>query len=479
MKNLTLLGVPLPRVIKSKLKQTIQSLDSVPPRKEVLYFLYSEFLLRANRNPWYKKTLQNARLTAVDGKGIQWAYSLKQNPSLLPKLYGEFLIRSPYIFRVFSFLVCFALQLIWNLINGFYLLAIKKHDFSSEVNNELILGRDFAYDLLDIAQKKGWKTLILGGSQESDTLTRTIVNKLFPKLNLVTWSRSFKSLLMQDKILPECVGSTLNSENVCQFFPDLWEAKKYIKEQQPDLILVCLGGKSGRQEFFIDNISTDPEISFRLATGIGAALDHLGGGARQTRPPEWMVQSGLEWLFRFINQPYRRKRIIDSIITLWWWTTVEQFMEYGRERNTVVNILTNTNKEILLVKRRNILPGDIDWTFVQGGIEKGEDPVEAGKRELQEEVHLNTHEMSVTSDSIMSEIEPCTTSFLRFLLWGALYNRMKKHLVFIEYTGSGIPTPNWENREAKWVDHRDVISYLSYEKRIDWYNAVNQIKQTK
>jgi 8-oxo-dGTP pyrophosphatase MutT (NUDIX family) len=281
---------------------------------------------------------------------------------------------------------------------------------------------------------------------------------------------------MQDKILPEFIGETLNSENVCQFFPDLWEAKKYIKQEKPDLILVCLGGSSGRQEFFIDNIYQDPQMEFLLATGLGAAIDHLGGGAKQSVAPKWMINSGLEWLHRMIHQPYRRKRVFDSIVTLWWWTTVQQFIQDTQSRPTVINILSNKNKEILLVKRRNILPGDVGWTFVQGGIEKKELPEIAGIREIVEEVKLEKNKLRAYLPSTFSDKETNTVSFLRFLVQGAKYDSSKNFLNFVEYSGDKTPTTNWENMEAKWFDHRDVINMLSIEKRKDWTKAVEVIK---
>jgi UDP-N-acetyl-D-mannosaminuronic acid transferase (WecB/TagA/CpsF family) len=54
-----------------------------------------------------------------------------------------------------------------------------------------------------------------------------------------------------------------------------------VQKFTPDLLLISLGGGSGKQEFFIDNLKQDPKVNFRLATGIGAALDHLGTGAEQ------------------------------------------------------------------------------------------------------------------------------------------------------------------------------------------------------
>jgi exopolysaccharide biosynthesis WecB/TagA/CpsF family protein len=471
----TLFGVKLPQITKFELKEKIRKLKRNLSKKNVLYFHYSEFLLRANRNPWYKDTLNNGNLAAIDGKGLHWAMWTTMKTGFLPDLFKKYFVYLHIVLRIPSFLILFFFQLWINLFVGLFTLTTK-FNFTKRTKNQVILGRDFVYDLLKIAETNKLKTLLLGGSSESDEVTKTLINKLFPKLKLSIWSRSFTSLLMKDQFLPEFVGQTLNSENVCQFFPDLYEAKKFIKSEKPDLVLVCLGGGSGRQEFFIDNIYKDKNIDFLLATGLGAAVDHLGGGAKQTEAPKWMQSAGLEWLYRFIKQPYRRKRVFDSIVTLWWWTTVQQFMVGTQARPTVVNILTNSQKEVLLVKRRDILPGDVGWTFVQGGIEKNEIPEIAGIREIQEETGLETTKLQTYLPSSYSNIEPLPISFLRFVIMGCRYDSAKNYINFVEYSGLKKPQPNWENSEAKWFDHREVFANLSVEKRENWTKALEIIK---
>jgi exopolysaccharide biosynthesis WecB/TagA/CpsF family protein len=470
-----LFGVNLPQTSTFQLKEKIRKLNRNLSQKHVLYFHYSEFLLRANRNPWYREILNRGNLAAIDGKGLHWAMWTVMRGGTLPNIYKSFFIHFPLFIRVPIFVILFFLQLIINLFFGFFSLVLK-YNYTPRTKNQVILGRDFVYDLLKIAEEKKFKTMVIGGSGESDEITKNLINKIFPSLNLTIWSRSYNSLLMKDQVLPEFVGETLNSENVCQFFPDLWEAKKAIKDEKPDLVLVCLGGSSGRQEFFIDNIYQDPEMEFLLATGLGAAFDHLGGGAKQSVAPNWMIKSGLEWLHRVIHQPYRRKRVLDSIVTLWWWTTLQQFTQNTQSRPTVINILSNKAKEILLVKRRNILPGDVGWTFVQGGIESKELPEIAGIREIEEEVKLEKNKLQAYLPSTFSDKEPYSVSFLRFIALGAKYDSSKNYLNFVEYSGETSPVVNWENMEARWFDHREVMSMLSVEKRKDWTKAIEVIK---
>lgn len=66
-------------------------------------------------------------------------------------------------------------------------------------------------------------------------------------------------------------------------------------------------------------------------------------------------------------------------------------------RANVGIILANTQGQVLLAKRI----GDDSWQFPQGGIDKGETPLDAMYRELHEEVGLSPHHvklLGVTND---------------------------------------------------------------------------------
>jgi UDP-N-acetyl-D-mannosaminuronic acid transferase (WecB/TagA/CpsF family)/ADP-ribose pyrophosphatase YjhB (NUDIX family) len=497
-----LFGVKLPQISKINLKTEIRDLKQ--NSKTSLYFLYSEFLLRANRNPAYKEVLNNASISAIDGKGLHFSMWRVMGAGFLPKLYSKYIINWPLLLRMPVFLVFFGIELLVNLVLGFITLLLKIN-FTARTRNQTILGRDFVYDLIKIAEERGWKTLILGGNSASDEVTKNLVHQLFPSLNLITWTRSSTSLLMKDiqpkipkrpysnladRILSILSNNqtVLTSNNVCQVFPDLYEAKLFIKQEKPDLILTCLGGASGKQEFFIDNLCNDKEIEFTLATGIGAAVDHLGGGAKQTEAPKWMQNIGLEWLFRFYNQPYRRFRIIDSILTLWFWTTLQEFMLKGQTRTTVhaavhrsdnlsSNVKINNSSPFLLVERYNILPGDTGWSMVQGEVEKNEDIGQAALREVCEETNLNKKDLILVDSPVQVGLEFSTISFIRYFLWGAKFNSTTNYVQLIEYVGNNLhPKTNWENQRAKWWPVSDLTSVLSTEKRVIWEKFMWQKK---
>ncbi|MDP2837735.1 MAG: WecB/TagA/CpsF family glycosyltransferase, partial [Candidatus Moranbacteria bacterium] len=52
--------------------------------------------------------------------------------------------------------------------------------------------------------------------------------------------------------------------------------------------------------------------NIRLVMGVGGSFDHLTG--RQQRAPNFLRIIGLEWLWRFVLQPWRIKRIWNAVI---------------------------------------------------------------------------------------------------------------------------------------------------------------------
>lgn len=471
-----LFGVKLPSTTHSKLSKSLIEIEK--GSKKTLYFLYSEFLLRANRNPWYKEVLNRSDFSAIDGKGLLWSQMKLNRLSLIPNVYKALYTQLPFLIRVPFFLVLFLVQLLVNLLLGFFLI-VAKFDIQKLVKNELILGRKFIYNLFDFADTNKWTVLIIAaGNENKQKEIKTKILKLHPKLKLDFWTKPSDSQLMKDefgesfKVKMVKDGITLNTNNLFEAFPELLEAKEVVKKKKYDLVLVCLGGASGKQEFFIDNLKQDDTVKFTLSTGVGAAIDHLGAGVEQKKPPKWLTDAGLEWLFRFINQPYRRGRIWDSIFTLWWWTTLQEFQIFGESRKTAVNVIKKYTdegeEEFLLLRRREILPGDLGWTFIQGGIEKNENPEIGGLREINEEVKFKNSSLNFLQDAKFVNIEDYPVSLLRYILLGAKYNSSKNYLNVLEFTGNELPVVNFENFEARWFKQNEVENYLSVEKLPLW-----------
>ena len=80
---------------------------------------------------------------------------------------------------------------------------------------------------------------------------------------------------------------------------------KQINESGADFLCVALGAP--KQERFIAQ-HRDEFTSVRGAIGVGGSLDVWAGNLK--RAPEFYRNHGLEWLYRFIQQPTRFKRML-------------------------------------------------------------------------------------------------------------------------------------------------------------------------
>lgn len=83
---------------------------------------------------------------------------------------------------------------------------------------------------------------------------------------------------------------------------------KMINESGARLLLVAYGAPA--QDFWIDRHLKDmPGI--RVAMGVGGTFDFLAGLAQ--RAPLWMRRCGLEWAWRFAQEPARWKRMWNAV----------------------------------------------------------------------------------------------------------------------------------------------------------------------
>ncbi len=88
------------------------------------------------------------------------------------------------------------------------------------------------------------------------------------------------------------------------YFQDEAEAAESLRQATPDIVFVALG--IPRQERFIRRWYG--ELGLPVCMGVGGSFDVISG--RLERAPLWMQRSGLEWLYRVIQEPKRLPRLI-------------------------------------------------------------------------------------------------------------------------------------------------------------------------
>jgi N-acetylglucosaminyldiphosphoundecaprenol N-acetyl-beta-D-mannosaminyltransferase len=72
---------------------------------------------------------------------------------------------------------------------------------------------------------------------------------------------------------------------------------------------------SPKKEYFLKKYVEDMGIPFTM--GVGGSFDVIAG--MTLRAPLWMQRAGLEWFFRFLNEPRRLwKRYFNSNLVFLW-----------------------------------------------------------------------------------------------------------------------------------------------------------------
>jgi N-acetylglucosaminyldiphosphoundecaprenol N-acetyl-beta-D-mannosaminyltransferase len=91
------------------------------------------------------------------------------------------------------------------------------------------------------------------------------------------------------------------------------EVIRQVAESGAQLLLVAFGAP--RQDLWIaENL---PRLGVRAAMGVGGLFDFYSGRIR--RAPLWMREIGMEWVYRFIQEPRRmwRRYLVGNAVFLW------------------------------------------------------------------------------------------------------------------------------------------------------------------
>ena len=91
------------------------------------------------------------------------------------------------------------------------------------------------------------------------------------------------------------------------------ELVRQVAESGAQLLLVAFGAP--RQDMWLaENL---PHLGVHAAMGVGGLFDFYSG--RVPRAPVWMREIGMEWLYRFIQEPRRmwRRYLVGNVVFLW------------------------------------------------------------------------------------------------------------------------------------------------------------------
>lgn len=168
-------------------------------------------------------------------------------------------------------------------------IVVKLSKWLGNPIKERVCMTDFVWDVFDLAVEKGYKVFLFGGKEDVLRKATDNIKKRVPKLEIVdSYSPPF--------------GFEKNEEQ-------LNEANERIKKSGADILIVFLG--CPKQEKFIATNKDKYQISISIT--MGGCVDFIAGGVK--RAPLWMQKAGLEWFFRFLQEPRRmwRRYFIDDM----------------------------------------------------------------------------------------------------------------------------------------------------------------------
>lgn len=161
---------------------------------------------------------------------------------------------------------------------------------------EKVTGADMLPRVCEMAAKRGKTMFILGAKSEVAKAA---------KMNL---KKQYKGLKIVGTYSPK-IGFEKEEDSVR-------EVIERVNKEMPDILVLALG--SPKQEKFIYDYRE--QMNFGVALPFGAAVDFAADNVK--RAPLVIRQMGLEWLYRFLQEPGRlfRRYFIDDfrIFALFW-----------------------------------------------------------------------------------------------------------------------------------------------------------------
>ena len=154
---------------------------------------------------------------------------------------------------------------------------------------ERVTGIDFLSDILVYLQENGKSIYLLGSTPGVTELAAAKMKEKYPELKVAGTHHGYFDGVKQGDFETDETRAIVAS----------------INESGADFLCVAMG--SPKQEKFIHTHKNN-FTNVRAAMGVGGSLDVWAGTLK--RAPEFYQKHGLEWLYRFIQEPSRYKRMI-------------------------------------------------------------------------------------------------------------------------------------------------------------------------
>ena len=148
---------------------------------------------------------------------------------------------------------------------------------------------DLTDDILALASKNNYRIFLLGAKDSTLALCKKKMLDNFPNLKIVGCQNGYFKVHEELSVIEK------------------------IKIAKPDILL--LGMPSPVKELFTEKYKYDLGIKYFL--GVGGLFEVFAG--EKKRAPKWMQNLGLEWFYRFAQEPLRlwRRYLIGNLKFIW------------------------------------------------------------------------------------------------------------------------------------------------------------------
>lgn len=150
---------------------------------------------------------------------------------------------------------------------------------------ERVAGIDLFESLMKRAAEKGWRVFLLGAREEIVRAVKNLYELKYPGLTVSGHRNGYWAEHEEAGVAEE------------------------VRLAKADILFVAIS--SPKKEQFLGRYQEQMKVPF--AMGVGGTFDVAAGKVR--RAPVWMQRSGLEWFYRFIQEPRRmfRRYFIDDL----------------------------------------------------------------------------------------------------------------------------------------------------------------------
>ncbi len=140
---------------------------------------------------------------------------------------------------------------------------------------ERVAGIDLFENIMRQSAARGWRVFLLGAKEDVVQAVRAKYENECPGIQIVGCRNGYWSEAEE----PDVAGM--------------------VAAAKPDILFVAMS--SPKKEFFLGRYQREMRVPF--AMGVGGSFDVVSG--RVKRAPIWMQRMGLEWFYRFLQEPRR------------------------------------------------------------------------------------------------------------------------------------------------------------------------------